>query len=57
MRALSGLNFRGSALDNTDPGWSFNAATGVLQADSLKIPGEVLYRTDRAIAFRVGSQP
>lgn len=39
------------------PGWSFNAATGVLQADSLKIPGEVLYRTDRAIAFRVGSQP
>ena len=39
------------------PGWSFNTATGILQAESLRIPGEVLYRTDRAIAFRVGSQP
>lgn len=39
------------------PGWSFNSATGELQGDSLKIAGEVLFRTSRVIAFRVGKRP
>lgn len=38
------------------PSWSFNAATGVLQGDSIKVRGEVLYRTDRAIALQLGKR-